>query len=163
MSLLLIPVFAAVVFPPTITKSFSPPLVLVNQTSVLTITIGNPNDTALTGASMNDVLNPPLVTTGAGSTTCGGFLLVSPNLIILNGATIPANGSCTVTTMAFAPQPGVFQNVTGAVFSVGPASLQRGVATLTVVTDIPALPRWALAMLALILAGVGWVTSSARR
>ena len=50
----LIPIFAAVVLPPTVTKSFSPPVVGINQLSMVTITITNPNSSNLTGASMND-------------------------------------------------------------------------------------------------------------
>jgi hypothetical protein len=160
---LLIPVFAAAVFPPTITKSFSPPIVGVNELSKVTITITNPNSTALTGASMNDSFGGGLFTNGTASTTCTpGSVFASPTLLNLASATIPANGSCTVTTFAFSSTPGLYQNLTGAVFSSGPASLGGASATLNVSATIPAMSRTMLVILALMLAAVGWTTSSSR-
>ncbi len=161
---LLIPVFAAAVFPPTITKSFSPPIVGVNELSKVTITITNPNDTALTGASMNDSFTSGLLTNGTASTTCTpGSAFASPTLLSLSGATIPANGSCTVTTFAFSSTPGLYQNLTGAVFSSGPASLGGASATLNVSATIPVVSRTMLMILALLVAAIGWTTTSSSR
>jgi uncharacterized repeat protein (TIGR01451 family) len=161
MSMLLIPVFAAVVFPPTVTKSFSPPTVGVNQTSTVTITITNPNSSSLTGASMNDSLPPGLVSTGTAATTCGGgSAFASPTLINLAAGTIPANGSCTVTALVFSATPGVYVNSTGNVFSSGPPSLSGGTASITVLTSIPVLSWGALAALALALGALGVAISS---
>jgi hypothetical protein len=157
----LIPIFAAVVLPPTITKSFSPPVVGINQLSMVTITITNPNSSNLTGASMNDSFTSGLLTNGTAATTCpGGSAFASPTLLNLAGATIPANGSCTVTTFAFAATPGVYQNGTGSVFSSGPASLGGATATLNVLLSIPAMSWEALVALVLVLGGVGLLTSS---
>ena len=161
MSILLIPVFAAVIFPPTVAKSFSPPLVGINQASTVTITITNPNSTDLTGASMNDFFPPGLVGTGPAATTCGsGSAFVSPTLLNLASGTIPANGSCTVTALAFSATPDVYTNSTGNVFSSGPSSLSGGTASLTVLQSVPALSPGALVALALLLGLLGWLTSS---
>ena len=160
---LLIPVFAAVVFPPTVTKSFSPNVVGVNQTSTVTITISNPNSSDLTGVSMNDFFPAGLSITGTGATTCPGssvFVIQSPAHLTLSGGSIPANGNCTVTALAFSTTPGLYQNDTGNVFSTGPPSLSGGTAVLTVLSTIPAMSWKALAALALALGALGALTSS---
>ena len=161
MSILLIPVFAAVVFPPTVTKSFSPLVVGVNKTSTVTITIANPNTSDLTGASMNDFLPSGLVGTGTAATTCGGgSAFVSATLLNLAAGTIPANASCTVTALVFSSTPGIYDNSTGNVFSSGPPSLSGGTASLTVLLSIPLLSRGALVALALALGALGVFISS---
>ncbi len=162
MSPLIIPVFAALVFPPTITKTFSPSTVAVSQTSTMTITITNPNTSDLTGARMGDVFPPQLLSAGPVTTTCPGssVSLTSPPIRLDFFGTIPANSTCTITTLVFSTTPGIFQNDTGNLFSIGPSSLRGGTDTLIVLATIPALPAWALAVLALLLAALGWVTSS---
>ena len=155
--LALIPIFAAAVFPPTITKSFSPPTVLVNQVSTMTIVIDNPNTSDLTGASMNDVFPPQLINAGPVTTSCvGAFVALTPppSTLFFSG-TIPANGNCTITVPVFSATPGSFENLTGNVFSTGPSSLVGGDAILTVVTSIPTLSPMLLLLLALVLAAVG--------
>ena len=93
----LIPIFAAVVLPPTVTKSFSPPVVGINQLSMVTITITNPNSGNLTGASMNDSFTSGLLTNGTAATTCpGGSAFASPTLLNLAAATIPATPARSV-------------------------------------------------------------------
>ena len=100
-ALLAIPVFGTG-FPPTVTKSFTPPVVAVNQVSILTITLTNPNPFSMPGASISDNFPAGLVNAGpfpgTGSTTCpGGFVAAGPNLLFMGSATIPANSSCTIT------------------------------------------------------------------
>ena len=154
--LALIPIFAAAVFPPTITKSFSPPTVLVNQVSTMTIVIDNPNTSDLTGASMNDVFPPQLINAGPVTTSCvGAFVALTPppSTLFFSG-TIPANGMIK-RERARRGSPGSFENLTGNVFSTGPSSLVGGDAILTVVTSIPTLSPMLLLLLALVLAAVG--------
>jgi len=147
-------------FRPTVTKSFTPALVEVNQISILTITITNPNGVALTGASMNDNFPAGLTLAGTVSTTCGaGSAVSSPTSLRLSGGVIPANGSCTITAPVHAASVGSYENVTGAVFSTGPASITFGDATLQVVALIPTLSPRALLLLAAMLAAVALIVS----
>jgi Domain of unknown function DUF11 len=155
--LALIPIFAAAVFPPTITKSFSPPTVSVNQTSLMAITITNPNTSDLTGARLDDFFPAGLVNIGAATTTCpsGSVTITStpPHLVFFG--TIPANGSCTITTLVESFTPGSYENLTGNLFSSGPSSLFGGDAILAVVPSIPTMSPKLLLLLALVLAAIG--------
>jgi len=85
---------------PTVAKAFSPSNIGKGQTSVLTITLTNPNPVAITGAAFTDTY-PANVTTAAtpnASTTCAsGTVGNTTGSVSLSGATIPANGSCTVS------------------------------------------------------------------
>jgi uncharacterized repeat protein (TIGR01451 family) len=68
----------------------------------LTITLSNPNAANLTAAAFNDALPSGLVvatTPNAGTTCSGGTVTAtaSGTSVGLTGATIPANGSCSVT------------------------------------------------------------------
>ena len=146
--------------PPNITKSFTPAVVELNQTSTLTITISNPNGANITGASMIDNYPPGMVTAGPGSTTCGsGTAVGSATSLSLSGGILPANASCTVTAPVHAASPGSYENSTGAVFSTGPASITFGDATLQVMTSIPTLSPQALLLLAAMLAAVALIVS----
>jgi uncharacterized repeat protein (TIGR01451 family) len=96
----------SVLFPPTITKAFAPNSVAVNTDSTLTITLSNPNATAITGAAFTDTYPAGLVNRGGGGqvlgNTCGVMstaarTLGAPYTLSLTGGTIPANGSCTVS------------------------------------------------------------------
>src|SRR5439155_5993114 len=87
---------------PTIAKAFSPTTVATNATSVLTITLTNPNASAITGAAFTDTYPANLVNTASasGATTCAGGTVTAANggaSVALSGGTIPATGSCTVT------------------------------------------------------------------
>ncbi|HEX5394654.1 MAG TPA: SdrD B-like domain-containing protein [Rhodocyclaceae bacterium] len=79
--------------------------------ATLTIRLRNPNSAALTAAAFNDVLPDGLViaTTPNASTDCvSGSVFAQPSgtSVRLSGATIPANGACTVTV-------DVLSNITG--------------------------------------------------
>ena len=63
----------SVLFPPTVTKVFAPNSVAVNANSTLTITLTNPNATAITGAAFTDTYPAGLVNTGG-----GGQVLATP-------------------------------------------------------------------------------------
>ena len=80
--------------------------------STLTITLTNPNSTALTGLAFTDtypaggmgnVLHPG-TTNSCGGTVTGGSLGGS---LSLTGGTLAANSSCTVTTTVASGTPGV--------------------------------------------------------
>jgi Ice-binding-like len=104
---------------PALAKSFSPTTLMAGGTSLLTITLSNPNPAIAT-------LSSPLVDTlPAGvliaplpnvATTCGGMGVPiavpgSPSVTLPAGFTIPANGSCTLTVNVTAALPGTYVNV----------------------------------------------------
>jgi uncharacterized repeat protein (TIGR01451 family) len=108
--------------PPTITMSYSANPVGVLGSSVLTITLTNPNSTSLTGVAFTDtypgggmrnVLLPGTANT-CGGTATGASLGGS---LSLSGGTLAADSSCTVSTTVESVSAGVFNNVTGAVTS----------------------------------------------
>jgi hypothetical protein len=149
--LLAAPVFATG-FPPVVTKSFTPPIVAVNQIATMTITLTNPNSFSLPGASISDTFPAGLVNAGAfpgtASTTCpNGFVGPSPTSLMMVGGVIPANGSCTITAPVLSATPGSYQNDTGSLFTGAGTSLGGGSATLIVVPQVPALSRTAMLLL----------------
>ncbi|MGZ8829252.1 MAG: DUF7933 domain-containing protein [Thermoanaerobaculia bacterium] len=155
-----VPRFSAAVFPPTVGKAFSPAVVPVNEVSVMTITLTNPNDTPLIGASISDAFPAGLVNAGpfpgTAATTCGSAVLSpAPTSLLLTNGTIPANGSCTVTAPVFSANPGLYSNSTGSLFSSGPASLHGATASLIVFLQVPALSTGLLLALAITLAASG--------
>src|SRR5262249_29216601 len=109
-----------VIAAPTAAKSFAPATIAPNGTSVLTIVLSNPNNTAVTGAAFTDnypagLVNraPPTGTvSGAG---CAGTVPAAAGVAssALSGGTIPALGSCTVTVNVTATAPGAYLNNTG--------------------------------------------------
>lgn len=88
-----------VVSAPTVTKSFSSNPIASGGTSTLTVTLNNPNTTALTGAGITDPLPAGLTPVAAtAATTCaGGTVSQTATTLTLTGGTIPASGSCTLT------------------------------------------------------------------
>ena len=153
LALMATPAFAQL--PLSVSKSFTPAVVDVNQTSILTITIANPNAGPITGVSVNDLFPIGLTTAGAVSTTCGGFLSVGSTSLFLSGGTVAGHGSCVVTAPVHAAVTGKYENFTGAVFSTAPPSLGGASATLQVVSGtVPMFSRAALLLLAAMLAAV---------
>jgi uncharacterized repeat protein (TIGR01451 family) len=83
--------------------------------AVLTVRLFNPNAAPLTGAGFTDSLPDGLVIaqTPAAATTCaGGAVLAaaSGTSLRLSGATIPANGACTVSVNVLSNVPGIYTN-----------------------------------------------------
>ena len=131
---------------PTVTEAFAPASVGENVVSLLTITLHNSNGFALTQSSLLETLpaNLAIATTSgsmaeAPSTTCGGAavsLTNTTNTVTLNGANIPANGSCAITLPVQTAMPGSYMNTVAAkALTTGPAgaSAASATATLTVV------------------------------
>ncbi|HJU21977.1 MAG TPA: hypothetical protein VJ891_05670, partial [Casimicrobiaceae bacterium] len=107
---------------PTLTKAFSPSAIAVGGTSTLTFTLTNPNAAPLSGAKFSDALPSGLAVAAlpAASTTCGGSPTWTPaggdtTLAFgqASGATIAANGSCTVSVNVTATTAGPHTNVSG--------------------------------------------------
>ena len=95
---------------PTVSKAFSPTTIVSGGVSALTITLTNPNGTALTGATFTDTYPATMVNgAAAGTTTCtnGTVTAVSGSAtLMLSGAIIPANSNCTVTVQVTATATG---------------------------------------------------------
>jgi uncharacterized repeat protein (TIGR01451 family) len=99
---------------PTISKAFTPAAVAANINSTLTITLSNSYANPQRGAAFTDTYPAGLVTApvpGA-STTCGGTVSAAAGggSVALSGATIPANGSCTVTVSVRSATLGTYTN-----------------------------------------------------
>lgn len=107
---------------PTISKAFSPTSVAVNGTATLTFTLTNPNSMQMTGVKFSDTLPDGLEVASPTnhSTTCGGTPSWEPvagssilNFGQTNGATIPANSSCTVSVVIKVTTAGPHDNISG--------------------------------------------------
>ncbi len=120
-----------VVTSPPLSKAFSPNPVLPGQSSVLTITIGNPNALVLTNVALTDTLPPGLVTSTTPNplTTCTGgavSALASGNTIALTNGTIGGNGSCTITVNVLSNTPNGYTNT----IPVGALTTAQGVSNV---------------------------------
>lgn len=106
-----------VMAPPTVTKAFSPNLVGLGASSVMTITLKNPNTTtAITGAALTDTYPANLVNNGGLVNNCGGTTTAgagNPGTLTLSGGSIPAGGSCTISIMVTSATAGNYTNTLG--------------------------------------------------
>jgi uncharacterized repeat protein (TIGR01451 family) len=105
--------------PPTITKAFSPTSITVGGTSNVTLTLTNPNASALNNASFTDTLTNMSAVGGAVTGTCSGTtpntLMAGATALSFSGITIPSNGSCTVIFAVTSNTPGSHPNATSGV------------------------------------------------
>ena len=113
----------AAIAPPSILKDFSPTTVLTGNTTILTFTITNPNQSqALSGVAFSDTLPAGADVTTGSSSQCGGTLTVTDNdpvadTIVLTGGSIAADDSCTFSVTVTGTTTGSKDNVTGTVTS----------------------------------------------
>lgn len=133
--------------PPMLGKAFNPATIDAGAVSTLTITLSNANSTAASlSAPFIDTLPGGLVlaaTPNAG-TTCGGTLTANPggSTVTLAGGSIPANGSCTVTSAVTAASGGSYINSlpAGALQTSNGNNAAPAVATLTVNSPVVTPP-----------------------
>lgn len=126
--------------PPTVTKSFAAPgTILPGGSSVMTVTLSNPNATAITGAAFNDSYPAGLFNTAAlnDATTCTGAVSNSTNgatggTLSLSGGTIAANGSCNVTVTTTSATAASYANATGPVTTTNAGTGNSASGTLVV-------------------------------
>jgi uncharacterized protein (TIGR03437 family) len=141
-SLALLPIcigHASAQVPATISASFAPSTVVVGNTSILTITVSNPNVTALTNVAFSDTLPAGLslitetggtcgtVATGGGSTT-----LTFPSSFSNQSNSLAGGASCNVALRVMATSAGMFTDTTSTVTSNEAAAGTAASATLTV-------------------------------
>ncbi|MCX7175580.1 MAG: hypothetical protein NT159_16965 [Proteobacteria bacterium] len=123
--------------PPTVAKAFSATPIAINGTSTLTITITNPNASAINGLTFTDTYpstNLKNAATPALANTCGGTATATAgaSVLSLSGGTVGANSSCTVSVVVTSAVAAAYNNSTGAVTSTNAASGTAASATLTV-------------------------------
>jgi hypothetical protein len=129
---------ALVVIPPTIGKAFSPATIDAGDTSILTITLSNPDaKVANLTAPLTDNLPTGMVVAGSASNTCNGTVtaLMGGAKVTLTGGSIPPNnGSCTVTVPVTAADGGNYINAlaAGALHTGNGNNTSPAIATLTV-------------------------------
>ena len=122
------------VVPPSIIKAFSPAIIAVGDTSLLTFTITNPNSiSSLTGVAFSDTF-PVGVTTAfsPASAQCGGTVASTATSISLTGGFIIPAGTCDVSVIVTAANPAAYPNLSGTVTSTNGGPGDRASATLTV-------------------------------
>jgi uncharacterized repeat protein (TIGR01451 family) len=127
--------------PPSVAKSFSPNPISAGGTSTLTITLSNPNASALSGASFTDNLpSSPAQMTVVGSPSspqCGGTVTNTATSVTLTNGTIPGGspGTCTIVLTVTAPTAGSYGNtipIGGLTTTSGLSNTAAGSATLVV-------------------------------
>ena len=103
--------------PPTVAKSFSPAQVTPGESSTLTITLSNANaaDATLNAALVDAFpFGLQVASTPNAQTTCGGSLTAGAGtdsvMLDAAGASIPMNGSCTITVDVIGVSPNAFAN-----------------------------------------------------
>ncbi|MEP6942428.1 MAG: hypothetical protein ABI981_05805 [Betaproteobacteria bacterium] len=102
---------------PTIAKSFAAPTIAVSGTVGMSFVLTNPAATAVTGLAFADTLPAGLTTPNASTTTCGGTLVASSNVLTLTGGTLGAGANCTITLTVTGATLGVKNNTTGPISS----------------------------------------------
>ncbi|HET9180669.1 MAG TPA: hypothetical protein VFP59_00940 [Candidatus Angelobacter sp.] len=125
--------------PPTISKSFGAPTILLNGTTSLSFAIANPNTgLALTSVAFTDSLPAGLVvaTPNGLTSTCGGTVTAAAGSgsVTLAGGTPAANGSCAISLNVKGVAAGVQNNTTGPISATesGPGA-PSNTATITVI------------------------------
>ncbi|MDQ3195170.1 MAG: hypothetical protein M3Q32_02020 [Pseudomonadota bacterium] len=124
--------------PPTITKVFNPNTIGVNNNSVLTFTITNPNPaTSLTGAAFSDTYPVGLVNAASPSVTntCGGTVTANAGAgsIALSAGTIATGTStCTISVIVTSASAATYNNTSGAVASTNSGTGNTASAALVV-------------------------------
>jgi uncharacterized repeat protein (TIGR01451 family) len=146
---------------PVITKSFNPPVVALNGSSIGTITVTNPNPALpLTNVQFSDVMPAgiDLITQTGGTcstlATGGGIFSINPGTDTFSSTSnVLAGGqSCTITVSVKGTVLGAHVNTTSPVTSNEAAPGGAASGTLTVVPDVPTLSGWTLMILAAALA-----------
>jgi uncharacterized repeat protein (TIGR01451 family) len=140
-----------------ITKSFNPPVVALNGSSIGTITVTNPNAALpLTNVQFSDTMPAgiDLITQTGGTcstlATGGGIFSINPGTDTFSSTSnVLAGGqSCTITVSVKGTVLGPHINTTSQVTSSEAAPGAAASGTLTVVSDIPTLSGWMLMTLA---------------
>ena len=103
----------------TLGKTILPATIVSGGTSTLTLTLGNPNATALTlTADFTDPMPAGVTTTSGNTGTCTGVTVTPTAITMASGSTIPVGG-CTIVATITSATPGTVTNTTGSVQTAG--------------------------------------------
>jgi uncharacterized repeat protein (TIGR01451 family) len=128
---------------PTIQKSFAPASITTAQTSVLSITVTNPNAFTLTTVAYTDQIPAGLTAAPfaavANASCVGASVTTVANLVTVSYTSIAANTSCVVRGNITSATPGVYVNNTSTVTSTIPGAVvpPGGPANATLVVTAP--------------------------
>ncbi len=156
---------------PTITKSFDPAIVMLNDNSDATITVTNPNAFPITNVQFSDTMpaGVNLITQIGGTcstpATGGGMFTISPGTETFSSTSsvLAAGQSCTIIVLVQGIALGVHLNTTSQVTATGTPNGGPASATLTVIGPpasapaVPTLSVWMLSLLAAALVAVSAV------
>ncbi len=150
---------------PTLAKLIAPATIAVGGSATLTISIGNPNATAIALTSaFTDPMPLNVTTTSANTGTCTGVTVTSTLITMASGTTVPAGG-CTIVVAVTASIPGNYINTTSALITTGgsappasaPLSLSAIGSTLTKAIQPATIPAGGTATLTITLGNVNAV------
>jgi hypothetical protein len=136
-----------IVGPPTITKAFGAPSILLGSTTILSFAIANPNTTAtVTGVGFTDNLPSGLrvASPSGASGNVGGTITAVPGsrTITFAGGSVAPNASGNVTLNVVGVAVGINNNTTGPISSSnGGTGGASNTATITVVAPSNLAPR----------------------
>lgn len=120
---------------PALAEEFSPTALAVAQSSLLTLTITNPNTAhGLNAIAVSDTLPTGLsfaVPSGAATSCPGAVLSITGSTISISGGALAAGQSCTVSTNVTSSANGIYTNTTGAVSSDNGGTGNAATATIT--------------------------------
>jgi hypothetical protein len=127
---------------PILTKTFDNATVQLGTFTTLRLVLANtqPSAGALTGVGFTDSLPPQIQATAPLGATpaCGGTFTVTATTLILSGANLAANGTCTLPPVTVqGVQPGQANNVTSTVSSTEALPGPPASASTTVFAPLP--------------------------
>jgi uncharacterized repeat protein (TIGR01451 family) len=132
---------------PGVAKAFTPASIGAGGRTTLTVTLSNPNAQTILAAAMTDNLPSGMVIANPANaaTTCAGAAVAatpSGTTLAVSGATIPANGACTVTADVTVAAAGSYTNTVpaGAVSSANASVSSAGSQSITV-TPAPSVSK----------------------
>ena len=126
--------------PPTAVKDLSPGTILISGAATMTITLTNPNTTAIAGTAFTDTYpstNMKNTAASPTSNTCGGTVSMTNggSSLSLSGGTIPASGSCSIVVPVTATVAGTYTNSTGTISTTNAGTGTAASDTLVAVTS----------------------------
>lgn len=128
---------------PTVTKAFGAATIIAGNTTTLTITLSNGNNSAITGVAFSDNYPANLFndSTPGIVNTCGGTVTgtAGGTSLVLTGGTIPARpggagtfGTCTVTITVTSSETAEYTNTTGTITTANAGTFGPDTAILNV-------------------------------
>ena len=98
---------------PTLGKSIAPSVISVGGSTLLTLTLGNPNNVPITlGADFIDNMPSGVTTVGGNAGSCANVSVASTSITMPTGSTIQTGG-CTIVVTLTSSTPGSYTNTTG--------------------------------------------------